>query len=195
MHGISAVFGIQLPGLLAGDGLCRTDRRPGREPPVLLAAAAVPGLRPGGSGGAGPARSVRENFFALALWGGAAATAVEFAVHWAYEAWLGVRFWDYGAQRWNLGGRVCLRFSLAWGALLALMLPRLEAVLAPLLEAVPPQVTFVLVLAVTADGVCTVRLLRRTRGYLPFALRPPGTAAGGAASTADPGTRCPGRPR
>lgn len=106
--------------------------------------------------------AVRENFFSLALWGGAAATAVEFAVHWVYEAWLGVRFWDYGTQRWNLGGRVCLRFSLAWGALLALTLPGLEAVLTPLLEAVPPQVTFALVLAVTADGVCTVRLLRRT---------------------------------
>lgn len=106
--------------------------------------------------------AVRENFFALALWGGAAATAVEFAVHWAYETWLGVRFWDYKAQRWNLGGRVCLRFSLAWGVLIALTLPPLEALLTPLLEAVPPWVTFVLMLAATADGVCTVRLLRRT---------------------------------
>lgn len=106
--------------------------------------------------------AVQENFFALALWGGAAATAVEFAVHWAYEAWLGVRFWDYGAQRWNLGGRVCLRFSLAWGVLAALTLPHLETQLTLLLKAIPPQVTFALMLVVTADGVCTVRLLRRT---------------------------------
>lgn len=106
--------------------------------------------------------AVRQSVWALALWGGAAATAVEFVVHWVYEAWLGVRFWDYGAQRWNLGGRVCLRFSLAWGALSALTLPWLEAVLTPVMETVPHQVTFVLLLVVTADGVCTVRLLRRT---------------------------------
>ena len=31
----------------------------------------------------------------LVLWGGLAATAVEYAYHWACETFLGVRFWDY----------------------------------------------------------------------------------------------------
>ena len=35
------------------------------------------------------------NFFSLALWGGLTATAVEYAVHWAYDVGLGVKFWDY----------------------------------------------------------------------------------------------------
>ena len=55
----------------------------------------------------------------LVIWGGAAATAVEFAYHWAGERFLGVRFWDYSQVPGNLAGRVCLPFSLAWGVLVA----------------------------------------------------------------------------
>ena len=61
--------------------------------------------------------SLSGSFWSLALWGGLAATAVEYAVHVLYDRLLGVRFWDYSQVRWNLRGRVCLPFSLAWGLL------------------------------------------------------------------------------
>lgn len=57
--------------------------------------------------------------WALPVWGGAAATAVEYAFHWAGEALFGVRFWDYGGVFGNVRGRVCLPFSAAWGMLTA----------------------------------------------------------------------------
>ena len=55
----------------------------------------------------------------LVISGGLAATAVEYAVHWAYETTLGIRFWDYANVPGNLRGRVCLPFTLAWGILTA----------------------------------------------------------------------------
>ncbi|CAN3997591.1 hypothetical protein PBMFNG_PBMFNG_05235, partial [Dysosmobacter welbionis] len=50
--------------------------------------------------------SLSGSFWSLALWGGLAATAVEYAVHVLYDRLLGVRFWDYSQVRWNLRGRV-----------------------------------------------------------------------------------------
>ena len=55
----------------------------------------------------------------LILWGGLAATAVEYAVHWGYDVLFGVRFWDYSGVFGNMKGRVCLPFALIWGVLTA----------------------------------------------------------------------------
>ena len=75
--------------------------------------------------------SLSGSFWSLALWGGLAATAVEYAVHVLYDRLLGVRFWDYSQVRWNLRGRVCLPFSLAWSLLVAAGLPVIQAAIAP----------------------------------------------------------------
>ena len=106
--------------------------------------------------------ALTDGFWSLALWGGLTATAVEYAVHWLYDRLLGVRFWDYSQVRWNLRGRVCLPFSLAWGLLTAAFLPPLQAVLVPVLSAMPTWLTYVLLLLTTADGVTSAALLRQT---------------------------------
>ena len=97
--------------------------------------------------------SLSGSFWSLALWGGLAATAVEYAVHVLYDRLLGVRFWDYSQVRWNLRGRVCLPFSLAWSLLVAAGLPVIQAAIAPALAAVPPTATYAALLVFTAD--CT----------------------------------------
>ena len=107
--------------------------------------------------------TLRDGFWRLAFWGGAAATAVEYAVHWLYERGLGVQFWDYSALLGNVRGRVCLPFSIIWGLLLAAGLPWAEENLVPLLERVPPLATYGLLLVFTADAVCSVRFLQVTR--------------------------------
>ena len=124
---------------------------------MLSAAAHVPGVRAGGPGGAGPAGIIERQL----LWGGLAATAVEYAVHVLYDRLLGVRFWDYSQVRWNLRGRVCLPFSLAWSLLVAAGLPVIQAAIAPALAAVPPTATYAALLVFTADTVVSLQLLRR----------------------------------
>ena len=105
--------------------------------------------------------ALTDGFWSLALWGGLAATAVEYAVHLAYDRLLGVRFWDYSHVRGNLRGRVCLPFTLAW-SLLAAALPSVQAVLEPALAAIPPAVTYAALLVFTADAVISLRLLYLT---------------------------------
>ncbi|MFR6096126.1 MAG: putative ABC transporter permease [Dysosmobacter welbionis] len=102
--------------------------------------------------------SLSGSFWSLALWGGLAATAVEYAVHVLYDRLLGVRFWDYSQVRWNLRGRVCLPFSLAWSLLVAAGLPVIQAAIAPALAAVPPTATYAALLVFTADTVVSLQL-------------------------------------
>lgn len=117
-----------------------------------------------------------DGFWSLALWGGLTATAVEYAVHWLYDRLLGVRFWDYSQVRWNLRGRVCLPFTLAWGLLTATALPPLQAVLTPVLTDMPAWLTYALLLLTTADGVISAALLRQTGDPECLRLRTPGVA-------------------
>lgn len=106
--------------------------------------------------------SMTDTFWGMALWGGAAATAVEYLVHFLYERLLGVRFWDYREIPGNLGGRICLPFSAAWGLLLAVGLPPLQARLLPLLRGIPVAVTIWMLVLFTADAVLSAWVLRQT---------------------------------
>ena len=120
--------------------------------------------------------SLTDTFWTMALWGGLAATAVEYAVHLLYDRLLGVRFWDYSQVRWNLRGRVCLPFSLVWGLLTAAALPPLQGALMPWLSALPVGLTYALLLVTTADGVISAALLRKTRDPECLRLGPPKAA-------------------
>lgn len=93
------------------------------------------------------------------LSGGLTATAVEYAVHWGYETFLGVRFWDYAQVRGNLRGRVCLPFTLAWGLLTAAAVRWVQPGAEALARAVPPEVTYVCLLIFSADALLSVRFL------------------------------------
>ena len=98
----------------------------------------------------------------LAVFGGLAATAAEYAYHWAGERFLGVRFWDYSGVPGNLRGRVCLPFSLAWGALVWAAVRFVQPGAAVLAAAAPAWLTYILLLVFTADAVCSIRFLRVT---------------------------------
>lgn len=89
------------------------------------------------------------------------ATAVEYAVHWAYEAALGVRFWDYSATKFDVNGRICLPFSLAWGLLGALAVRRVQPMMAALAARVPLEVTNTLLLALALDALWSAGVLLR----------------------------------
>lgn len=97
----------------------------------------------------------------LYVFGGLTATAVEYLYHWLGETLLGIRFWDYTGLPGNVRGRVCVPFSLAWGLLL-IPAVRLAPTLAALAEGVPASLTWLCLMAFTADAVCTLRFLTVT---------------------------------
>ena len=109
--------------------------------------------------------------WALPVTGAVVCTAVEYAVHWFYDAVFSVRFWDYSGVPGNWRGRVCLPFSLAWGLLSALAVLWVQ----PLVEAaalvLPPLAGYGLLLLLTADVLLSSQLLYRTHDTELLSLR------------------------
>ena len=58
---------------------------------------------------------VRGSLPALFFGGGLLATALELVGGWALMTLFHARWWDYSDKPFNLGGYICLRFSLLWG--------------------------------------------------------------------------------
>lgn len=98
----------------------------------------------------------------LFLCGALAATAAEYGVDWFYEKALGVRFWDYSSQPWNLNGRVCLLFSGAWGLLSLALIAWVHPAVTRWMSAIPARWTLPAVLLTALDTGFTVYILRAT---------------------------------
>ena len=103
----------------------------------------------------------RWPFLAMAVAGAVICTGTEYLVHWLYDRLLSVRFWDYAGEPMNLRGRVCLRFTAAWGILSALGLKLFQPGIAVLAAAAPPQVSAWLWLLLTVDGAFSAAVLHR----------------------------------
>ncbi len=100
--------------------------------------------------------------WALFLAGGAAATAAEYLAALYYERALGVSFWDYGDLPGSFQGRVCLSFSLVWGALSLVLVYWVHPALAPWLARIPAPVGWSALAALLADSLVSAALLRRS---------------------------------
>lgn len=107
-------------------------------------------------------QGIREQPLLLMVCGGMAATGVEYATAVFYETVLGVSFWDYRENRWNLHGRVCAVFSLAWATLLPVAVYGIHPIVSDWVRVIPAPVTVAAMLAVGTDLVLSALLLRRT---------------------------------
>lgn len=99
----------------------------------------------------------------LIVQGAAVTTAVEYAVHLFYDRMIGVRFWDYIGVWGNLGGRICVPFSAAWGLMSAGAVLWIQPVLERAVSALLPELTLGAWMVVTADLILSLQLLRRSR--------------------------------
>ena len=99
----------------------------------------------------------------LFLSGALAATAAEYFMDWVYEMTLKVRFWNYSAMPWNLNGRVCLPFSLAWGFLSLGLTAWVHPAIVRWIRAIPDSWMLPAVLFLLLDAFFTVLLLRATK--------------------------------
>ena len=106
-------------------------------------------------------RHLVPNLWWLIFWGAAVTTAGEFSVHWLYEKVFGVAFWDYSATKMDVDGRICLPFSLLWGALSALALRVILPAWEGLYAFIPDWLTAALMLLFLLDCVSSAHLLWR----------------------------------
>lgn len=80
---------------------------------------------------------IQSNLPLVYLISAAVTTAVEFLVGWLSEKILHTRLWDYSNMPLNLGGYVCLLFSLIWGAACLLIIYFLQPAVLHLFGLIP----------------------------------------------------------
>lgn len=98
----------------------------------------------------------------LALVGGGAATAAEYLVGLFYQKTLGVEFWDYSGLPLNVGGKICLPYSVVWGMLSLGLVYLIHPLASVLVGYIPDWLTPAAVILLLTDGVITAYLLKTT---------------------------------
>lgn len=107
-------------------------------------------------------RWVQGSPLLLFLLGGALASWAEYLTALFYEKALSVSFWDYGGLPGSVQGRICLPFSLAWGALALVLVYLVHPILRLLPAHIPAPVTWMTFIAFCADAFVSSTLLRKT---------------------------------
>lgn len=92
--------------------------------------------------------------------GAAVCSLAEWCLSLFYERAAGAAFWDYHALPWNLGGRVCLLFSLCWGLLALPLVYRVAPFISRWLRAIPAPLAFPAALLYLTDALLSLYLLR-----------------------------------
>ena len=90
------------------------------------------------------------------------ATVTEYGMGWFYERFWHVSFWDYRNLPWNVHGRVCLLFSLAWGLLSLPLVYWVHPLVMVMVQGLPEPLLAGLVTGFLADWFISGYLLRRT---------------------------------
>lgn len=90
------------------------------------------------------------------------ATAAELAMGLFYRHVLGVDFWDYSDQPFNLRGLVCLRFALYWSGLALVLVYGLDPPVLRLAASVPAGWDMPAAILLGTDGIVSALALRRT---------------------------------
>lgn len=95
-----------------------------------------------------------RSFVLLALLSMAIATAVELAVGYMTDRFLHSRLWDYTAEKGNILGYVCPRFSVVWGIACAAVI-KLLPLIDPLIDSLDAPIfkgaAFVLLVIILMD--------------------------------------------
>ena len=87
--------------------------------------------------------------------GGALLTsALELAAGWILKKVFHTSWWDYSDVPFNLGGYICLKFSLAWGVAVVAVMKGVQPAVTALVRAVPRTLGIVLLCAAGAAFAC-----------------------------------------
>ena len=87
---------------------------------------------------------LEHSVLALYIGGVILPSVLELVGGWALYKLYRTRWWDYSDKPFNIGGYICLEFSLLWGVGTIVMMKAIHPVLAGLIELIPPLVGLVL---------------------------------------------------
>lgn len=109
-------------------------------------------------------RPLGDNFFMVFLASAVLCTLWEFLVGFALDKVFGERWWDYSKEPMNIGGYICLNFSIKWGLAGAIAIKELHGPVERLVGWIPDKV-LVLVLIILSinmviDTIITIGHIR-----------------------------------
>lgn len=87
---------------------------------------------------------IKENLFALFLGSMLLTSAIELVAGYLMEKCFHHRWWDYSKRPLNIGGYVCLLFSLLWGLACVLVIDVAHPLVAKLVSLIPVKLTVIL---------------------------------------------------
>jgi len=87
---------------------------------------------------------LENSTLALYIGGVILPSALELVGGWALYKLYHTRWWDYSEKPFNIGGYICLEFSLLWGVGTLVMIKAVHPAIAGMVELVPPFVGFIL---------------------------------------------------
>lgn len=99
---------------------------------------------------------VADNIPVLFFCGALLTSALELVTGWVLKKLFHTSWWDYSDVPFNLGGYICLKFSIAWGVVAAAVMRLLQPVVAALVEAVPHILGALLLCAAFAAFACDI---------------------------------------
>jgi len=113
---------------------------------------------------------LRNNIVYLFCMGLVATTLLEYATSWVLEKLFQTKWWDYTGFFLNIHGRVCLKFSLIFGALSVVAVKLIYPPTARLLDWIPdwlrPILGWGFMLIMVSDTVLSVRTILQLNGKL-----------------------------
>jgi uncharacterized membrane protein len=107
----------------------------------------------------------QSSFTSVVIFGAIAGTVVEFVCSYVQETVVGSVSWDYSAKPFNIGGRVCLLYSVYWGVLAIAWCKALQPIFEKLIKRIPSRIyrplTITLTVIIAADIVVSVAAVAR----------------------------------
>lgn len=97
---------------------------------------------------------VQDNLPALFLGGVVLTSAVELVGGWALKTLFHTTWWDYSDKKFNIGGYICLQFSLAWGLGVVIVMRMIHPVVAWAVDHMPHLAGTILAAPVLALFLC-----------------------------------------
>ena len=113
---------------------------------------------------------LKDNLLWMYLGSAVITTVIEYITGWMLERIFHAKWWDYSDMPLNIGGYVCLLFSLIWGALCVVIVRYVHPAIAGLVEHLPNWLTIVLdglfVSAIAVDLAATLATIRNLASRL-----------------------------
>lgn len=118
---------------------------------------------------------LKDNLLWMYLGSAVITTVIEYITGWLLERIFHAKWWDYSNMPLNIGGYVCLLFSLIWGALCVVIVKFVHPAIAGVVERLPNWLTIALdglfVAAIAVDLAATLATIRKLASRLAMLER------------------------